>query len=455
MNPAGPIPTINEAPHLREALEHPVVKRRITEYLGGSTPDDATCLFLGRLDSRNPARFDRFPVSALPSLMLDSCELARSLADRDSMLVHLDIEYVNFDDPAAAFIDPERTFLLQEPLVKAIETRLLGYGIPFLHLVTGQGHHFVWKIHKTGATARAIIDLNIRTDPAAEPLFPHLALVMEFLAHQLKKEAAPACEVPVEITARHVGPGPNGQREMLSIDISEYGDPLDSRMIRIPYTLYRKPWISGLIERLGISDSVPEFFALPLYEMDVFQLISLRHLPGPIIDLARRAGVSIPTAEDGTRRLLDAYRDSGLLDFHRKFHSTTHSDCPELDPRTGNSLPPCLRHVFVHPNDLLLKPSGMQLATRCLLAAGWQPRHIAGLISIIFQDSSYDWGHQWDHYDPRLRAEFYVRLFAGEIDQRIDGGVDFNCVSQQEKHFCWNPSACSLQPLHSRLYPKS
>jgi hypothetical protein len=56
-------------------------------------------------------------------------------------------------------------------------------------------------------------------------------------------------------------------REMLSIDLSEYGDPLHSRMIRIPYTVYRKPWLSGLIGRMGIEDRVNEFFTLPLHEM--------------------------------------------------------------------------------------------------------------------------------------------------------------------------------------------
>jgi hypothetical protein len=51
-----------------------------------------------------------------------------------------------------------------------------------------------------------------------------------------------------------------------------------------------------------------------------------------------------------------------------------------------------------------------------------------------------------------VRADFYVRLFAGEIDQRLELGVDFNCVSQQEKGFCWNPYRCSLAPIHRRLY---
>ena len=51
---------------------------------------------------------------------------------------------------------------------------------------------------------------------------------MEFLAHRVKQIAAPLTKIPVELTAVEVGPSEHG-REMISIDISEYGDPLYSR----------------------------------------------------------------------------------------------------------------------------------------------------------------------------------------------------------------------------------
>jgi hypothetical protein len=447
-------------PNFREVLETSAVRQRIVEYLGGTRLDDATCLFLGRLDSLNPSRFERHPPGRLHTLLDESCELSRSLEDRVSMLIHLDIEYVNFDDPSAAYIDPQRIFRLQEPLVEVIEARLLSLGIHYLHVVTGQGHHFVWKIRKCSPVAKAISRLGICNTPnpdhASEPLFPHVALLMEHLAHLLKPEAAAACEIPVEITAQHVGPGRSGTREMLSIDISEYGDPLPSRMIRIPYTVYRKPWISGLIERMGIGEQVPEFFTLPLHEMSIQQLIERRHDPETIIDLAQRAGVVIPLEEPGTRMLLESYRTSGLIHFHRKFYATGHGfPTPEkmtAVARTIDRLPPCAKHVLEFPNDLLLKPSGIQFITRCLLAEGWHPRHIAALVASSFQDPAHDWGPQWDDYDPLMRAEFYVRLFAGQIDQGIEMGVDFNCFSQQEKQFCWDPDNCSLDPIRARVY---
>jgi hypothetical protein len=447
-------------PGFREVMTAPVIRQRILEYLGGAH-HGISCRFLGRLDPFNPSRFERHPVGELDHLIHDGCELARSLGDRTFLILHLDIEYVNFDDPAAAYTHPERAFLLQEPLVKVIEERLLTLGIRYLHVVTGQGHHFVWKIRKGSAVARTIARLGICNTPdleaAPDPLFAHAALLMEHLAHLLKPAAAAACEVPVEITALHVGPGLSGAREMLSIDISEYGDPLPSRMIRIPFTVYRKPWASGLIRRLGIASRVPEFFTLPLHEMDVLELIRRRHDPATILELAQRAPVRIPVEEKGTARLLESYQQSALAAFHRRFHGRGHP-YPSRRWQAATAaairkLPPCARHVLAFPNDLLLKPSGMQLVTRCLIAQGWHPRHVSALIAARFLDPAFHWGSHWDDYDPVMRAEFYVRLFAGEISCGIERGIDFNCVSQQEKSFCWSPRDCNLAPLHARLYP--
>ena len=438
----------------------PVVRQRIVEYLGGHRLRETTCAFLGRLNPENPSCFDRHPPDALERLLDEGGEIARSLEDRESMLIHLDIEYVNFDDPAAAYVDAERVFALQEPLVEAIEARLLSFGIRYLHLVTGQGHHFVWRVPKHSPVARAIAGLDICSQPdistpAADPLFSHLALVMEHFAHLVKRDAAPNCTVPVEITAQHVGPGASGMREMLSIDLSEYGDPLHSRMIRIPYTIYRKPWLSGLIGRMGISNQVREFFTLPLHEMDLARLLRQRHRPEQILALARRAGVNIPQQERGTARLLDAYLHSELCAFHRAFYEIP-QDHPSMWPigydiTPLHELPPCTAHVLREPNDWLLKPSGIQLVTRCLLALGWHPRHIAGLVRSKFQNPAYGWGEKWREYSPVLRAEFYVRLFTGQLVTGLDQGVDFNCVSQQEKQFCWNPCGCSLEPYRTRL----
>ena len=66
-----------------------------------------------------------------------------------------------------------------------------------------------------------------------------LGLVIEYLAAEIKRISAPSSRVPVELTAVEVGPGEKG-REMISLDISQFGDPLDMRSTRVPYSRYLK-----------------------------------------------------------------------------------------------------------------------------------------------------------------------------------------------------------------------
>ncbi|MGD9419868.1 MAG: hypothetical protein Q7R22_013095 [Verrucomicrobiota bacterium JB025] len=453
MTSSGTTSSLTRPSALREILREPVVRQRIIDYLGGSSLESATCTFIGHIDPKNPSRFKRHPSRHLIPLLDRGFELARSLDDFQSLIVHLDIEYVNFDDPAAAFSNPRRAFDLQAPLVRAIERQLLDLDIRYLHVVTGQGHHFVWCVPHASRIARRISRLDIRprsaTQSNRENRFQNLALLMEFLAHRIKSDAAPRCEVPVEITALHVGSPDGRAREMLSIDISEYGDPLASRMIRLPYTAYLKPWLSGLIASRLECHELPVFCTLPLHEMSVSELIGKRHQPETIISLARLAGTRIPDAEIGTANLLDSYLHSDLAGFHRDFHSRlpTASLPADLPP-----LPPCATHILEQPNDLLLKPSGMLHITRCLLACAWHPSSIATLVTSIFQNPAHQWTPQWEQYDPATRAAFYVRLFAGQINLGIDRGIDFNCVSHQQKQLCWAPHGCSLAPYHARLY---
>jgi hypothetical protein len=109
--------------------------------------------------------------------------------------------------------------------------------------------------------------------------------------------------------------------------------------------------------------------------------------------------------------------------------------------------------VLLHPNDLLLKPAGIQLITRSLLAAGWHPRHIAGLVRSKFEDAAFQWGSAWESYEPATRADFYVRLFAGLYETGRDSLVDFNCTSNGEKGFCFavGHGLCQLEPARRTL----
>jgi hypothetical protein len=237
---------------------------------------------------------------------------------------------------------------------------------------------------------------------------------------------------------------------MISIDISEYGDPLHSRMTRMPFTNYRKPWVTGLARNLGVEDQIPTFRAIPLHEIDFRQAIKVRQVEEDVLDLAHRACVRIPRQEAGTQRLLDEYLTSPLRRFHESYYADQHDPrerWSETYDRTDlSTLPNCVRHPLIFPNDLLLKPAGIQLVTRTLLARDWHPRHIAGLIRSKFENPAFGWGVNWDDYDPATRADFYTRLFAGLYLTGLDQLIDFNCTSTQEKGFCFPPhqGPCSL-----------
>ncbi len=441
-----------------ELVGDEIVRRRILEFLGcsGASLAGATAVHIVRTDSENPSQPDRFGLDSLDDLLAEGAGLSRSLYDTRSVLVHLDIEYVNHDDPAAAFTDPWRAFRLQEPVVAAVEELLADWRIRPLHLVTGQGHHFVWRFPRESELARRIGHLEPAADNGGgDPIFANLGLLAEHIGHRVL-EATRSVEVPVEITAVQVPPGAAGGRELVSVDLSEYGDPLEARGIRIPFTRYLKPWSSGIARRCGVEGQIRPCHCIPLHEMDVAQALKVRQDAADIAALARRCVAEIPDEAAGTARLFEEYLESPLRAFHRRFYECTH-DPPEDWPATYGrtpleDLPGCVRRILRGPNELLLKPSGMRMVTRVLLAKGWHPRHIAGLVRSKFEDPAYGWGGHWHGYNPGFRADFYVRLFAGQIEVGLDELGDFSCPEQSAEGFCW-PDAppCDLVPLRDAL----
>lgn len=438
-------------------LSGPVARRRILEYLGEAGGKGPSCVFLARCDAENPARIERRPLADLDALLAEGGSLARSLYDTRSLLLHLDIEAVNHDAPAANFTDPWRAFRLQEPVVTAIEELLSGWGIRPLHLVTGQGHHFVWRILRESPVGRRLAHLVPSTGTGErEGVYAHLGMMMEYLAHRIKAASQDQAEVPVEITALHVVPGPSGQRELVSIDTSEYGDPIDSRIIRVPFTRYLKPWRTGLARRYAVEDEIGPCITIPLHEMDVMQALKVRQDPADVAHLARRCTTAIPEQARGTDGLLDEYLASPLRAFHGRFYEASHDPrerWPETYARTPlATLPGCVRHLLLNPFDRLLKPSGIRLVTRCLLAQGWHPRHIAGLIRSKFEDPAHGWGDHWTGYDPGYRSDFYARLFAGQIATGLDPLDDLACPAELARAFCRPAEGpCDLAPFRRAI----
>ena len=68
-------------------------------------------------------------VNHLPSCLEADREIFRALWDSVSLLVDLDIEYVNFDFPAEPYIHPDRVFALQEIVITTVKNQLRSFGI--------------------------------------------------------------------------------------------------------------------------------------------------------------------------------------------------------------------------------------------------------------------------------------------------------------------------------------
>src|SRR4030095_7997749 len=109
---------------------------------------DATCIHITGGDDLSSHHLEPKPLQELERCWQQGLEISRSLWDRQSLLVHLDVEYVNFDSPAAVYPEPEQAFELQQPVDNTIRSLLLGFGITPLHLLSGRGHHFVWRVDR-------------------------------------------------------------------------------------------------------------------------------------------------------------------------------------------------------------------------------------------------------------------------------------------------------------------
>lgn len=437
----------------RRFYAHPSVRRRHQEYLGGRSLTTSPSVFLTSPSPRpDPPALLR-PVADLPAMLANDLEVARSLWDRRFLLVHLDIEHVHFDRPWESLVYPKRSLFVQRDVVATIAALLAEFGLEALHLLTGRGHHFVWKIGRRSAAFEALARLATLSDglrtaygapqpPCGESVgesagaaWDGLGKVMEYLGHRILLVASARSPVPVQLTAVVVGPGAHG-REIVAIDLSEYADPLHKRSIRMPFTAYLKAERHGWLP--PPPTMLPRLVTIP-DPGDEEEGIRIMRDPALAASFARRCHTVIPDASLAMEGLIAAYETSELAAFHRHFYAEE-ADPPEQWTATYDrvdigSLPACAGRVLEHPNDLLLQPGAIQLVVRVLLAEGWHPRHIAGLVRSRYE-RPYGWLADFHFHDPTVRAEVYTRIFAGLVTLGIDQMVDFNCTSTQEKCLC-------------------
>ena len=444
---------------VREFQRLPQVVDRVKEFCGLDAGARSRCVYvtgMGALDGQHVTWGHvsfRAP-ECLEELLGAGNDVARSLWDTESLLVYLDLDYRNEDLAGEPYLHPADCFLKLEPVYNAVWRTLDDLRIPMLDLVTGAGYGFVGSLPLESPTVDRLAALvsetptwhgsHLQRRPAFTTLQIHervarahqgLGLVLEGLMHRVLARAASSSLLPVVVNNVDVGIGPRG-REAISIDLTHMGDPLDVRHMRVAFGAYQKhrlrPDLVG-----NAASRLPPLAVVPRRRRPLLEVLENRTLVRA--PQWAKTPVAIPNVEEGVARLLADYEASDLASWHRDFERIR-PDPPEQWPRTyfrlePGSLPPCVAACLEYPNDLLLKPSYVQLLVRTLMARGWHPRHVAGLVRAHYSRSDL-WDEHWRRADPSTRADFDVRVFAGLIAMGLDEGMDFNCVSTQEKGMC-------------------
>lgn len=445
------------------------VRERIAEYCGGTAlnPSELTAEYLvgygealqweGKSEPFQSAQREDFH-----QLLDRGLDVFRSNWDRASTLGVMDIEYFNTDYPGDIYLNPERCFLALEPTREAIKRTFKRFEIPTIESMTGQGYHFSTRAVRNSAADAELISLGkVHESPAdkyANPTgrrsrtlarshgqsFDGMGRLMEYLSQCAIEEARKEPGIPVVTTDVAVGRGSRGRgREAVSVDLSMYGDPLHMRDIRTTFSTHQKHKVMRYKVGDEIARRIPVQTCFPTGDNSLKDRLKMRRHFQMTADWAKSCGSArIPSANAGFLNLIDEYKKSKLYEFHKYFDSEEHdpwSEWPKTYDRMNlKNLPPCVAHCLQNPNPHLMKPTNLQALTRTLLHQGWHPKHIGGLVRSKFE-RNYGWEGGWKKYDAAMRADFYVRLFAGQIWTGLDQYLDHNCVSHQQKGFCLRP----------------
>ncbi len=460
---------------LHEYYNTPAVRARIGEALGGTALKGTSALFLTDYDRPHGADTHIRHADELNFYLDGHLDISRSLWDRQRLIAHLDIEYVNFDFLAEPYLDPHRAFRFQHACELAIESILLEYGIAPRHFLSGRGHHFAWTIRRHSDVFYRLASLGYfsidqknyyahhyapsgeRIEPALGAAFSGLGQVMEYVARRVRMNVLENTEIPVELSALAVAPQQRG-REMVSIDISEYGDPLNTRLFRIPFTAYLKPWRKWGSIDAEVQAQIPHMVMIPLHEMNLDEGVETMRSLERSAWLARYASAGLPDQTEETHQLIDAYERSEAAGFHAWFYSREHEP-PWRWPETYDRFDPaqtpgCVAFALAHPNDLLVQPAVIRMIVRTLLAMDWHPRDIAGLLRSKFE-RDYGWGNEWFYYHAATRADFYSRVFAGQILLGEDALDDFSCRAVRESGIRTHHGAeCDIESFRQVLIEK-
>jgi len=402
----------------------------------------------------------------------------RSVWDSQFTVFNIDIEYYNHDLPATSYIYPRYALSIVEPVMKKTVEVLSRYNIIPIVIQTGNGVQCSFAIPQLGAAdseLQYIGDLEWTVEakykntqssnrPFGVPIhqgisFDGVGRIVEYLYHKVLRELqAEGFNFPVSIGDINVL-SYNGAAEGINFDLSLYFDPIFMRDIRAPFSTHQKHKVQW--QKLGqdVAEAVPVQIAIPRlvrdkydnwFEVDFDTVVGKFEFPGDegirrhfdnATELAHTAVCRIPIYDRELLPLLREYRHSLLGKFHQEFDSVHHEaywrGITSYDFINYEDLPPCVGFWLKNIGGHLLNPTIIQHITRTLMACGFHPKYISGILA-----SKYYKMGGWKRYDQAKRANGWVRVYAGQIVTGLDSLLDFNCVSAKERGLCIPKSPC-------------
>lgn len=418
-------------------------QQRLVEFSGGYL--DPSAMFLTPGDV-----FDPFPVRDTFERLAVCRDIHRSLWDRDGVIADFYLRYGEGAAPVRGKRSPSQAFTLLDPTVNAAASTLKRYGILPFHYLTASGHHFTWRIPQDSRAYRWLVELGhvptyLRNHYKSfqlagldgvpiESAKAHagLSLVMEYLADEVMAAAAVNSAVPIRMAApRETGADQPGENVL--IDISAFADPLYRGSVGMPYCQDSNTSLWQAEE--GQPCLV---YRIPLQGMKVEEGLRIMDKPHEVMKLSEWLRAEIPDESVPMMTLLVDYTDSALEESHQWFYSLDQHGPgawgATYDRGMAQIVPECCRRAL-ESGPTLLQPAVLQNVVRVMLAMGWHPQHIAGLVRSRYERNA-SLGDRWSLGCAGAYAEFYVRAFTGNCVVGGDNLSDLSCWEANEKGIC-------------------
>lgn len=230
--------------------------------------------------------------------------------------------------------------------------------------------------------------------------------VLEYLSHEIMR--AFHFDKPISIC--------DAKEDCISLDLSQYADPLFMRIIRTPFSSWDK---HNMQEPIKSIVGEPKPFLDVVRKWRDFENRNMLHLfylakdYESAIEYSKKFDGIIPAAGNNVLRLVETYANSKLFKMHRDFDNAERDVSSDKYRSMENNpqLSEDFKRMFVRPNDELLKPSNLKKLSEHLIEDGWHPKHIAGLIAAFYTHPNKDWKGFWNKYTPETKANFWARIY--------------------------------------------